>query len=101
MTIYNDTYEYNAPGILYGGAVYQLDVGRTVCYHLNRLAGTLINDIPQYDEQGAAIIWAANNGLSSKEIAIPANLNALYALRNGGKNYAWDKQGALNGLAGT
>lgn len=37
--------------------------GRTLCYQLNRLAGTLVNGVPQLDEQGAANKWA---GLTSK-----------------------------------
>ena len=70
--------------------------GLTYTYHLNRLAGTLLNDVPQYDAQGAANIWAGTTNL-----AIPGALNALYASRNSGKNYNYDLQGALNALAGT
>ena len=70
--------------------------GKTYTYHLNRLAGTLINDVPQYDAQGAGNIWAGTTGL-----ALPGALNTLYASRNSGKNYNYDLQGALNALAGT
>lgn len=75
--------------------------GRTAVYHLNRLAGTLINDVPQYDFNGAAIKWA--------DVVIPGHkstrgidaLNLIYSFRNGGKNYAEDTPGVLNLLAGT
>ena len=75
--------------------------GRTTVYHLNRLGGTLINDVPQLDFNGAAIAWA--------NIAIPGHkatrgidaLNLIYAYRNGGKNYYEDTPGVLNLLAGT
>ena len=68
----------------------------TLTYHLNRLAGTLIADIPQYAAMGAANLWAGTNGLG-----LPGALNTLYASRNAGKNYKYDIQGALNALAGT
>jgi hypothetical protein len=70
--------------------------GLTYTYHLNRLAGTLLNGVPQYDAQGAANKWAGTTGL-----AIAGALNTLYASRNSGKNYNYDLQGALNALAGT
>ena len=75
--------------------------GRGTTYHLNRLANTLINDLPQYEQQGAVAIWCANNGLSAGGGGKLGNLNLLYAKRNGGKNYNWDTPGVLNGLAGT
>ena len=101
MTLYNNPYEYNAPTLLYSGGVYQLESGRTVCYHMNRLAGTLIKDIPQYDTQGAVTIWCIKNGVGNTGGGKIGNLNILYASRNGGKNYQWDIPGVLNGLAGT
>jgi hypothetical protein len=70
--------------------------GLTYTYHLNRLAGTLLNGVPQYDAQGAANKWAGTTGL-----AIAGALNTLYASRNSGRNYNYDLQGALNALAGT
>jgi hypothetical protein len=70
--------------------------GLTYTYHLNRLAGTLLNGVPQYDAQGAANLWAGTTGL-----AIAGALNTLYASRNSGRNYNYDLQGALNALAGT
>jgi hypothetical protein len=70
--------------------------GKTYVYHLNRLAGTLINDVPQYEAQGAANIWAGTTGL-----ALVGALNTLYASRNSGKNYGYDLPGVLNALAGT
>jgi len=70
--------------------------GLTYTYHLNRLAGTVVNGVPQYDAQGAANKWAGTTGL-----AIAGALNTLYASRNSGRNYNYDLQGALNALAGT
>lgn len=70
--------------------------GKTYTYHLNRLAGTLVNGVPSLSAQGAANVWAGTEGLS-----LPGALNTLYASRNGGQNFAYDLQGALNALAGT
>lgn len=70
--------------------------GNTYQYHLNRLAGTLVNDVPQLDAQGAANVWAGTDNL-----AIVGALNTLYAARNSGVNYNYDLQGVLNALAGT
>lgn len=70
--------------------------GKTYQYHLNRLAGTLINDVPQLNAQGAANVWAGTTNL-----AIVGALNTLYAARNSGVNYNYDLQGVLNALAGT
>jgi len=75
--------------------------GLSAVYHLNRLAGTIVNGVPQYDFNGAAIKWA--------DLVIPGHgttrgidaLNAIYANRNGGKNYYEDTPGVLNLLAGT
>ncbi len=65
--------------------------GRTMQYHLNRLAGTLNEfDVPRYDAQGAANIWAGTSGLDIK-----GALNA----KAGTSGLA--VQGALNVLAGT
>ena len=77
-------------------------VGADATYHLNRLAGTLLNDIPQYDFDGAAIIWATNV-LAAKHTQTKGvgALNLIYAFRNGGKNYNYDIPGVLNALAGT
>lgn len=36
---------------------------RGVTYHLNRLAGTLVNDAPQLADQSAANVWAGTDGL--------------------------------------
>jgi cell division protein ZapA (FtsZ GTPase activity inhibitor) len=70
--------------------------GLTYTYHLNRLANSLINGLPQLDAQGAANKWAGTTNL-----AIVGALNTLYASRNSGTNYNYDLQGALNALAGT
>jgi hypothetical protein len=74
--------------------------GRTTVYHLNRLAGTLINDVPQLDFNGAANVWAFNVTGKRYSRGIDA-LNQIYAFRNGGKNYYYDTPGAFNALAGT
>jgi hypothetical protein len=98
MQIYNSGGLYNS-GAVYGGLG---EIGRTLTYHLNRLAGTLISDIPQYAAQGAAQIWAKNNSVTPYNgIALAGVLNNIYASRNSGKNYHYDIQGALNALAGT
>lgn len=65
--------------------------GRTLQYHLNRLAGTLnAFDVPTLDAQGAANSWAGTSGLDIK-----GALNA----KAGTSGLA--VQGALNYLAGT
>ena len=75
--------------------------GRTAVYHLNRLAGTLINDVPQYDEDGAAVKWGIVVLGATKATRGIDVLNLIYASRNGGKNYYYDTPGVLNALAGT
>lgn len=74
--------------------------GRTPVYHLNRLAGTLINDVPQLDFNGAANIWAFNVTGKKFSRGIDA-LNQIYAFRNGGVNKQLDTPGCFNALAGT
>lgn len=65
--------------------------GRTLQYHLNRLAGTLNSaDVPTLDAQGAANVWAGTSGL-----ALQGALNS----KAGTSGLA--VQGALNSLAGT
>lgn len=94
--LYNSDIEYNAVDYYYNDIVILEETGFTYTYHLNRLAGTIINSIPQYDAQGAANIWAGTEGY-----ATVGALNALYAERNGGVNLGLDLQGILNALAGT
>ena len=72
--------------------------GLTTTYHLNRLAGTIVGGVPQYDTAGAAIIWAKNITGKKFNAGIDA-LNEIYAYRNGGKNYHWDVPGVLSMLA--
>lgn len=74
--------------------------GLTAVYHLNRLAGTIVNGVPQYDFNGAANIWAFNVTGKRYSRGIDA-LNQIYAYRNGGKNYYYDTPGAFNAIAGT
>jgi hypothetical protein len=64
----------------------------TLQYHLNRKAGTLVNDVPTLDAQGAANVWAGTTGLS---IVGALNVKALNAL----PNYR-ELAGVLNQLAG-
>jgi len=65
-------------------------------YHLNRLAGTIVNSVPQLDEAGAANKWAG-----TKNLKTVGALNALYASRHSGLNQGLDLQGILNAFAGT
>ncbi len=76
--------------------------GRGTTYHMNRLAGTLIGDVPQHPAQGAAQIWAKNNAVANYlNVELVGVLNNLYAKRNGGTILSYDLQGILNALAGT
>ena len=66
---------------------------------LNRLAGTIKNGTPQYDFDGAALLWGrivlgSTNATRSIDV-----LNQIYAFRNGGKNYYMDVPGVLSMLA--
>ena len=102
MALYNDFYPYNAPDLSYAGLAVVTLSGETLCYNMNRLAGTIVGGVPQYDTSGAAQIWVRNAGVTPYSgIALAGLLNILYASRNGGVNYGWDTLGALNGLAGT
>jgi hypothetical protein len=74
--------------------------GLSTVYHLNRLAGTIVNGVPQYDFNGAATQWAFNVTGKRYSRGIDA-LNQIYAYRNGGKNFYYDTPGCLNALAGT
>jgi hypothetical protein len=75
--------------------------GLSATYHLNRLAGTIKNGVPQLDYDGAAIQWATNVIPGHNQSRAIGALNAIYASRNGGKNYYYDTPGVLNALAGT
>lgn len=68
--------------------------GRTVTYHMNRLAGTLVSGVPSLDAQGAANKWAGTTGLS-----LQGALNAKLLITDRSNFLAI--QGALNALAGT
>ena len=69
--------------------------GRTVQYHMNRLAGTLnAFDVPTLDAQGAANVYAGTSGLG-----IVAALNIKAGI-TGPANYL-EIQGVLNYLAST
>ena len=75
--------------------------GVSTTYHMNRLADTILNGVPQYDLDGAAVRWAKIVlGSTDATRAVDA-LNQIYANRNSGKNYNYDLQGVLNALAGT
>ena len=64
----------------------------TLQYHMNRKAGTLVNDLPTLDAQGAANVWAGTTGLS---IVGALNVKALNTL----PDYR-ELAGVLNQLAG-
>lgn len=66
----------------------------TLQWHMNRLAGTLVNGVPSRDAQGAANIWAGTTGL---DIVHALNVKAGNTLAMGYKELA----GVLNQLAGT
>ena len=69
--------------------------GRTVQYHMNRLAGTLnAFDVPTLDAQGAANVYAGTTGLG-----IVGALNIKAGITDP-ENYL-ALQGVLNYLAGT
>ena len=98
MAIYEDPgLLYNSPDIQYSGLS---SFGLTMVWHMNRLAGTILNGVPQFDFDGAAVRWgvivlgptAATRGIDV--------LNLIYASRNGGKNFNADIPGVLNLLAG-
>jgi hypothetical protein len=67
--------------------------GRGLKYHMNRKAGTLVNDRPTLEAQGAANIWAGTTGL---DLVGALNVKAL----NTRPNYL-ELAGVLNQLAGT
>lgn len=65
----------------------------TLQHELNRKAGTLVNDVPTLDAQGAANVWAGTSGL-----ALVGALN----VKAGNPITAYlELQGVLNQLAGT
>ena len=68
--------------------------GRGLTYHMNRLAGTLVNGVPSLDAQGAANIWAGTTGL---------DIEGAVNVKNGVTSKAnyLALQGALNVRAGT
>lgn len=66
---------------------------RTLQYHLNRLAGTLVDDRPTLDEAGAANDYAGTTGLETVGALNVAAGNSL-------PNYR-ELAGVLNQLAGT
>ena len=69
--------------------------GRTLQYHMNRLAGTLNSyDVPTLDAQGAANVYAGTTGL-----AIVGALNIKAGITDP-RNYL-ELQGVLNYLAST
>jgi len=69
--------------------------GKTLQYHMNRLAGTLNSyDVPTLDAQGAANVYAGTTGL-----AIVGALNTKAGFTN--RTQYLELQGVLNYLAGT
>lgn len=65
----------------------------TLAYHLNRKAGTLVNDLPTLEEAGAANDWAGTTGLSTVGALNVQAGNTLPEYR--------ELAGVLNQLAGT
>jgi hypothetical protein len=73
--------------------------GLTATYHMNRLAGTIVKGVPQYDFDGACLKWGtvvlgSHNATRGIDV-----LNLIYASRNGNKNYYSDTPGILSMLA--
>jgi len=73
--------------------------GLTATYHMNRLAGTIVKGVPQYDFDGACTRWGtvvlgAHNASRSIDV-----LNQIYAYRNSGVNFHDDIPGILSLLA--
>ena len=69
--------------------------GKTLQYHMNRLAGTLNSfDVPTLDAQGAANVYAGTKGL-----AIVGALNTKAGFTS--PTQYLELQGVLNYLAGT
>lgn len=65
----------------------------TLTYHMNRKAGTLVNDLPTRTDVDAANVWAGTTGLA---LVGALNVKALNTL----PNYR-ELAGVLNQLAGT
>ena len=66
---------------------------RTVTYHLNRIAGTLNDDVPTLGMAGAANAYAGTTGLET--------VGALNVAAGRSLPAYLDLQGVLNDLAGT
>jgi hypothetical protein len=96
VTTYNGNYLYNDSTINYSGTTgVATQKGRTLQWHMNRLAGTLDSfGVPTLDAQGAANLWANTTGLG-----IVGALNVKAAIFDPA-NYL-ELQGILNYLAGT
>jgi hypothetical protein len=87
---------YNAGGssswASIGGTTLTVNNDRSLVYHLNRKAATLVNDRPTLDAAGAANVWAGTTGLS---LVGALNVKALNTLAN----YR-ELSGVANQLAG-
>jgi len=96
VTTYNGNYLYNDPTINYSGTtVLANEPGRTLQWHMNRLAGTLnAFDVPTLAAQGAANLWAGTTGLG-----IVGALNTKAGFTD--RTQYLELQGVLNYLAGT
>ena len=66
---------------------------RTLTWHLNRLAGTLVGDVPTLGNAGAANVYAGTTGLDT--------VGALNVKAGNSLPGYLDLQGVLNALAGT
>lgn len=67
--------------------------GRSLTYHMNRKAGTIVNGVPTLTAQGAANVWNGSTGL---ELVHALNAKAGNTLPN-----FKELAGVLNQLAGT
>lgn len=67
--------------------------GRTLTYHMNRKANTIVNGVPTLTAQGAANVWAGTTGLDL--------VHALNVKAGNGIGAYRELAGVLNQLAGT
>ena len=90
---YNNTgVLYDGHGVPYGG--FEI-VNKPLQWHMNRLAGTLVNSIPTMDAQKAANVWAG----TPSPLDLVGALHYKYGITD--RRQFMDLQGILNALAGT
>lgn len=94
MTAYNSSNAYNA-AIAYNDAGAVTIILAPLQWHMNRLAGTLVNNVPTMDAQKAANVWAA----TPSPLDLVGALNYKYGITD--RRQFIELQGILNALAGT